>query len=456
MPGQKISNAKNVFFGAMGLDLLSHLVFLYVCISYRGLILDFSSGLITQYQLFAGASNLDSYEPFWWVLLVSGLAAGVALINWVRTCYNYSAEALNVSDFKYEGWAITGWIIPIVNLYLPYKVLSEIYQISIGDERKFDGDVKDKTYPIILAWWVLRLIALAIIFITSKHNLPINPSLIQLASHFSALSFGAVSSLIVTCTWFFLANRITTNLIRQKPTTTAGKDTVDLQPERLTSTTHLAKSKTNEAQAFKTSIAPIETNSLETVSDDELFEIAGGELKSGNTDTGTWAKALVAGNGNDSKTQSEYIQLRIKKLRQNFTDEQAKRVENEMHRAREREEQIKLSSMLHERLGYFMDHPNDPDLLTVAASMEFKNFIRAVKMGTLDEVKSHLEIQPLFVLCKDIDGYTALWHAVIEQRPEIAEQLVHRGADIAFQTGGTTLKDIAEKRRSSKIKQLLS
>lgn len=49
---------------------------------------------------------------------------------------------------------------------------------------------------------------------------------------------------------------------------------------------------------------------------DELYSVAFEELKSGNVDNATWAKAFAHCNGDEDKTRAHYIKYRVQRLKE--------------------------------------------------------------------------------------------------------------------------------------------
>jgi hypothetical protein len=75
-----------------------------------------------------------------------------------------NASALGVSQLKYSaGWTIASFFIPLVNLYVPYEAVRDIYRFSIAD----DGDrPPPRGTPIVSWWWTCTITWWAIVLIT--------------------------------------------------------------------------------------------------------------------------------------------------------------------------------------------------------------------------------------------------------------------------------------------------
>lgn len=63
--------------------------------------------------------------------------------------------ALGVSDLRFSpGWAVASWLIPIVNFYLPYQVVKEIWKASDPSVNPSSNLSWQKTpTSLILGWW---------------------------------------------------------------------------------------------------------------------------------------------------------------------------------------------------------------------------------------------------------------------------------------------------------------
>jgi len=73
------------------------------------------------------------------------LAAGIAFLLWItRVRGNAELLAGPESQRRSRGWAVGGWICPVVNLWFPYQIMTDIYRASA--RRPVDGS-------IIGFWW---------------------------------------------------------------------------------------------------------------------------------------------------------------------------------------------------------------------------------------------------------------------------------------------------------------
>jgi hypothetical protein len=125
---------------------------------------------ISQLHLLSGVGNYaDVDEETRWAhtfirntLLVSRMALygsiGIAFVTWLHRC-RINARAFGCRRFRYSRvWAIIGFLIPIVNFFRPYQVVSEVWRAS--DPRSVETPVAWINMPVsrfIPAWWVTLL-----------------------------------------------------------------------------------------------------------------------------------------------------------------------------------------------------------------------------------------------------------------------------------------------------------
>lgn len=82
----------------------------------------------TQDDAVAAAHRLLAFAGY---QLLATVAAGVAFLIWVaRVRGNAVLIAGEQSQRRSHGWAIGGWVCPIVNLWFPYQIMADIYRAS--------------------------------------------------------------------------------------------------------------------------------------------------------------------------------------------------------------------------------------------------------------------------------------------------------------------------------------
>ncbi|WP_265564771.1 DUF4328 domain-containing protein [Streptomyces hygroscopicus] len=83
------------------------------------------------------------------------LVTGVVFITWLyRVRVNAEYFAQDVCTMA-RGWAIGAWFVPVGNLWLPYRVASEIWQASAQNAP--DGSWRTISKALVTAWWTLAI-----------------------------------------------------------------------------------------------------------------------------------------------------------------------------------------------------------------------------------------------------------------------------------------------------------
>ncbi|AXB45931.1 DUF4328 domain-containing protein [Amycolatopsis albispora] len=90
-----------------------------------------------------------------WGYLGITLLAALAFILW---CWRarLNAEALSPARHRLtRGWVIGGWFCPVVQLWFPYQVVSDIEKAS-----RPDATADLRANPLIGRWWVMLVVSL--------------------------------------------------------------------------------------------------------------------------------------------------------------------------------------------------------------------------------------------------------------------------------------------------------
>lgn len=89
-----------------------------------------------------------------------GLVAVVLLLVWMSMAYNNLEPLGNTEPTLSTGWAVAGWLIPVVSLVLPYVALRELWQSSAIDLVNADRAGR-RTVPVprsLAIWLGVKLI----------------------------------------------------------------------------------------------------------------------------------------------------------------------------------------------------------------------------------------------------------------------------------------------------------
>ncbi|MFI6588120.1 DUF4328 domain-containing protein [Embleya sp. NPDC050493] len=105
-------------------------------------------------------------------LVLSMIATAVLFIIWM-----YRARA-NVDLFGPSkqhlstGWAIGGWLVPVVSLWFPKLILHDVWRASDPRTAERGGRTPGRL-PLLWAWWVL-LVASGVLFFASRLSYPLD------------------------------------------------------------------------------------------------------------------------------------------------------------------------------------------------------------------------------------------------------------------------------------------
>lgn len=86
------------------------------------------------------------------------IASGIIFIQWFRRAY----FNLNLrTRCKYsEGWAAGGWFVPILSLFRPYQIMTELHEKTADlINKRSQLRIEDNSGPIIGIWWGLWIIS---------------------------------------------------------------------------------------------------------------------------------------------------------------------------------------------------------------------------------------------------------------------------------------------------------
>lgn len=90
-----------------------------------------------------------------WLAASCYLTAGVLFAVWLRTAWR-TAYALRVRDLRYgPGWALVGWIVPLWNLWVPKRIVDDLWSGGTADIR-YDGKSR-----LVLVWWITFVVGAA-------------------------------------------------------------------------------------------------------------------------------------------------------------------------------------------------------------------------------------------------------------------------------------------------------
>lgn len=325
MNKQKLENAKLLFFIALGLDMAVTTTVIIANFWAVGVFTDIKLGTIM-----ANQSTIDSVE-FWAsftkVLFFTLICVGLALVHWLGVSYTYAKESLKLTGFVHEGWKTWGWLLPIMNLFKPYKVLDEIYKA--GATVPFGGETWKKSAGsgVLLSWWIFWVLAhllIAIVFNISSKIIPAShASLNQLTSAYHVSTFAFVINLIVAGLWFVVTGNLTRRLLARSsllPLAAASKSIISptnmpaampLQPSISASNYTDLKL---QSQPINTDFAPSAVTT--SAASDDLWAQALTEYDSSSRNQGIWARLFSETQGNETMVKANYLRIRVDEMQQ--------------------------------------------------------------------------------------------------------------------------------------------
>ncbi|MFB6437203.1 DUF4328 domain-containing protein [Streptomyces sp. NPDC056411] len=113
---------------------------------------DYLAGRATAADLEAADSGALAMLGGFWPGALVGIAAGVPFLVWLwRARINAELMSGAAAHRRARGWVVGGWTAPVVNLWIPYQVVRDIWRAS----------APQRSVPVTLvnAWWALFVVA---------------------------------------------------------------------------------------------------------------------------------------------------------------------------------------------------------------------------------------------------------------------------------------------------------
>lgn len=94
------------------------------------------------------------------IYLIASITSIVTFIRWFRRAY-YNIGMITHNMEYGDGWAAGAWFVPILNLFVPYKMMKELYTKTDTYLILKDGYIEDKKLKTdyIGWWWALWIIS---------------------------------------------------------------------------------------------------------------------------------------------------------------------------------------------------------------------------------------------------------------------------------------------------------
>lgn len=99
---------------------------------------------------FAEADRSDSLARWSLVEVPVLIVCGVLFVVWLHRAHR--SDRMDPSwQQRRSGWAIGGWLVPVVNLWFPFQVVSDL-------RRAARGDAREPSYALQWCWWIAFLL----------------------------------------------------------------------------------------------------------------------------------------------------------------------------------------------------------------------------------------------------------------------------------------------------------
>lgn len=291
-------------------------------------------------------SAVAFWDRFAYLMLLSTLGVGLALVKWLNACYSYAIQGLGATGFKQQGWSLGGWVIPFFNLFKPYQVVNEIYKAGDSTCVASDGWKRVDGSGLLLSWWIFWAITHLLGWIASKQLLKM--SLRADMTHEQAITYiefhagFCVVAIVIAGFWFIVANALTGRLLGREVVATSTENPTHmadathsspklsrptLEPVMLTSTKPPTKTDSNKVFTQQASpqintIAGLSPTNSAASTDEDHWATAMTELESGQRRTGVWAKAYAEADGEETKAKVAYLKARVRQLADAETESQ--------------------------------------------------------------------------------------------------------------------------------------
>ena len=314
----KLLATKRLSIVALALDAMVGLLLCINAFYTKGVLKEVQSGTrVFSESILASLTTWDTVSKF---SVLTTIVVGVCLVRWISACYRYSEDVIGAEGFEQKGWKFWGWVIPIIWLYKPYKVLSEIYRAGSSYEGK-TGWMQTNASGGLLIWWIAYSIIHVAGIQTGKWMWKLvssEPALLSktpasmladLISFYDMRGWLFVLSLIVCAMWLKLINTFTDRLITRSAVDDEPSDQEASEEDRVQSTMAVPS-----VLGAETTIKPIDATVLKVANDDWAYEAVSEELN-GKRNIAAWTRAFADADGDENKAKALYISRRVDVLK---------------------------------------------------------------------------------------------------------------------------------------------
>ena len=142
-------------------------------------------------------ANDARQQLFAYAQLGLGIASAVVFLMWTSAHTN-RLIALGVTDMQYAPkWSVWGFIVPILNLFRPYQVMSELWKASEVAPGPDDPLAKKATPAIVVVWFAILVVDNIVGRLASRSSFETIQQILQ-AAWLTVLAdaLGAVTALV--------------------------------------------------------------------------------------------------------------------------------------------------------------------------------------------------------------------------------------------------------------------
>lgn len=282
-------------------------------------------------------STLEFWENFSKLTIVTTFGVGFGLVKWLNACYRHARNDIGATGFLHEGWTTTAWIIPVYNLFKPYKIINEIYRAGSPDYETPEGWKKEAGSGLLLTWWIVWSITHFIMGALGremlKRSFRDDLTFDQVIGIYHTQAAACMVSLAIVLLWFMVANHLTRRLLNRTALETSlsasTASPTDAEPVRTAPASSMPSSTaldpyTPASMSESVSAMPVATAKVQTAesaasaaqnNDEAIYAEIARELDTGNTDRGLWTKLFAECDGDENRTRVAYIRQRAARLK---------------------------------------------------------------------------------------------------------------------------------------------
>ncbi len=224
MSRERLEDAKKVLFIALSVDIVVTALVVVSDFWAVSILNDVRMGISRIDQ--STISTIEFWGAFSTVTILTIAGVGLALVRWLGASYDYARATLRASGFAHERWKLWGWVVPGINLFKPYQVLSEIYKVGIAEQPESDEWKKSSGSTMLLLWWffwiITHLITMGIGKQAFKSSFQDDLTLNQIIDSYYGSIASCIISLIVAGLWFAVAGGLTRRFLDRSVTLNSG------------------------------------------------------------------------------------------------------------------------------------------------------------------------------------------------------------------------------------------